>query len=202
MKVTTHKFTRDEILLLHSEYDPVKAREYYLRTRQLKGRKPAAPKPLPTGRLGSTPNTAAPKKSGAQIARQPLLNKKPMNAATAKARVASIQKRLGALENVLKDLIKKRDAIKPTKKAAEKKTAAKGGGGGSAPKRDLTAKQKADNRKRAKEYYDKNKKPAEKKPAQKKETAKELDEKIAKVRGQIKKTKVELAVAKVKAGIK
>lgn len=125
-----------------------------------------------------------------------------MNTATAKARVASIQKRLGALENVLKDLIKKRAAIKPTKKAAEKKTAAKGGGGGSAPKRDLTAKQKADNRKRAKEYYDKNKKPAEKKPAQKKETAKELDEKIAKVRGQIKKTKVELAVAKVKAGIK
>lgn len=198
--MTTHKFTRDEILLLHSEYDPVKAREYYLRTRQLKGRKPAASKPLPTGRLGSTPNTATPKKSGAQIARQPLLNKKPMNTATAKARVASIQKRLGALENVLKDLVKKRAAIKPTKKAAEKKPAAKGGGG-SAPKRELTSKQKADNRKRAKEYYDKNKKPAEKKP-EKKETAKELDEKIAKVRGQIKKTKVELAVAKVKAGIK
>lgn len=198
--MTTHKFTKDEVLLLHSEYDPVKAREYYLRTRELKGRKPAAPKPLPTGRLGSTPNTAAPKKSGAQIARQPLLNKKPMNAATAKARVASIQKRLGALENVLKDLVKKRAAIKPTKKAAEKRLADTGGGG-SSPKRDLTSKQKADNRKRAKEYYDKNKKPAEKKP-EKKETAKELDEKIAKVRGQIKKTKVELAVAKVKAGIK
>lgn len=37
----------------HSEYDPVKAREYYLRTRELKGRESGSSEPAPTDRASA-----------------------------------------------------------------------------------------------------------------------------------------------------
>lgn len=191
----TSEFDIDDIVLLHREYDPEKAREYYLRTRQLKGRKPGAPKPLPVLRRPAAKKPIA--KSGANIARKPLVQKK-MGQNEARSRVASIQKRLSALNGVLKGLLAEKAA--QAKKSSAKKTAkpAAKSGGSSDPKRKLTAKQKADNNKRAKEYYEKNK-PA---PAPKKTPDKSLDEKIAYTRSQIKKVQGELAVAKAKAGIK
>lgn len=196
------QITHDEVKLLHAEYDPVKAHEYYLRNRELKGKQPTVAKPTPMKRFATAQAPAPAKKTGAQYARKPLLNKKPMNTAQAKARVAGIQKRLGALENVLKDLMKQRAAIKP-KKTAAKKTAAKKTATKAEPKRQLTSKQQSDNRERSKQYYEDHKDPAKPKAKDSaKDSAKELDRKIALVKDQIKKTKVELAVAKVKAGIK
>lgn len=56
---TVDKFIED---FLQHEYDPVKAREYYLRTRKLKGRKPAKARP-PLNEDEIPPNTP----SGAKL---------------------------------------------------------------------------------------------------------------------------------------
>ncbi len=41
----------EEFLSHRAEYDPVKAREYYLRTRELKGRKPGSPQVNPKSKI-------------------------------------------------------------------------------------------------------------------------------------------------------
>lgn len=192
--------TREEVILLHYEYDPVKAHEYYMRNRQLKGRKPAVRK---TSTPSMGPNAAA--KSGAQLSQKPVITKPNAAKAKAQAQVAVIQKRLNALNNVLKGLeAEKRAADKKAsdKKASDKK-ATSSTSNSSGPNRKLTAKQKADNNKRSKDYYKDNKEEIAKKNAKEaKPKEKTLDEKITYVKDQIKKVKVELAVAKVKAGIK
>ncbi|QJD49597.1 hypothetical protein HWD32_gp19 [Gordonia phage Secretariat] len=84
---------------LFHEYDPVKAREYYLRTRELKGRKPAAAKPVGKGRDAA---------ARAQAAKQKL-------AAERKAKRQKLQAKLKELETRLDQLNR---AIKQAKIAA------------------------------------------------------------------------------------
>ena len=84
--------------LIH-EYDPVKAREYYLRTRQLKGRTKGSSQPEGTGR------TAA---NRAKSAREKL-------AAERKAKLAKLEAKLRELESRLDQL---NAAIKQAKAAA------------------------------------------------------------------------------------
>lgn len=89
-------------------YDAAKRREYYLKTRQLKGRK-----------HGSVKTTKPRVKSRAEIAKE--------RHAHLQEQVAALKGRLEKLQAALKILVeqaKKRSGVKPTKTAAAKKTAA------------------------------------------------------------------------------
>jgi len=128
-----------------SPYDPVKAHEYYIRTRQLKGRKPGAGRPGG----GIAPPRAADNQqrkiaAAEQVARlrsklaqlQTELKKRMAEArkadAEAKKPATAAEKRQAA-----KDAKKYRDKNQQKVKAAAKKAAAKssgGGGGASASK--------------------------------------------------------------------
>ncbi|QFP94903.1 hypothetical protein SEA_OHMYWARD_21 [Gordonia phage OhMyWard] len=77
---------------LFHEYDPIKAREYYLRTRQLKGRKPGAGKPAPKGRGPSK----------AQLAKQKLAAKRKAERAKLKAKLAELESRVDQLNAAIK----------------------------------------------------------------------------------------------------
>lgn len=134
----------DDSALLHGRYyDPAKARAYYLRTRQLKGRK-VGRAVTPVGRARSGQGTSA------QI--------RPSRRAELKAQKAALEKRLDRLREVLAERVKaakKRSGIevKPEPKtAAEKTTAKKQQDKNSKP---LTAKQKRDKREAAKKQYEK-----------------------------------------------
>src|SRR3954462_11581343 len=108
-------------VLMHANapYDPKKAHEYYLRTRQLKGRKPGKGQPPPARQKGPK---AAPKKH-TQISDLSPQQKREMQV-VARARVQKAQQKLNELNKKLKDKLAEakkaeRDAKKP-KTAAEK----------------------------------------------------------------------------------
>lgn len=97
----------NENSILHA-YDPVKRREYYLKNRQLKGRKHGFVK-------AATPRV----KSKAEIAKE--------RHAKLEAQVAALKGRLEKLQAALKLLVeqaKKRSGVKPTDDTADKKTTA------------------------------------------------------------------------------
>ncbi|QGJ89065.1 hypothetical protein SEA_BURLEY_21 [Gordonia phage Burley] len=77
---------------LFHEYDPVKAREYYLRTRQLKGRKPAAGKTPPKGRGPSK----------AELAKRKLAAKRKAERAELKKKLAELEVRVDQLNRAIK----------------------------------------------------------------------------------------------------
>lgn len=148
----------DDSSLFHGTYDPVKAREYYLRTRKLKGRK-----------KGSSPPTAT-----KQVAKRPAISTVPAgpkpNRANTKSRQAelraqkeALEKRLDRLREVLAQLVeaaKKRSGGDPNKKdekdkAPETKIDKADRNKDEKSKKPLTAKQKADKAKKAKEAYEK-----------------------------------------------
>ncbi len=148
----------DDSALLHGKvYDAAKAREYYLRTRVLKGRKPGGQQegPGPRGNTAtltkSRGNTATSTKSGN--------NDSKKLAATAKTRTEALQARLDKLRDLLAQLVaqaKGRSGVeKPSKSddtqsPAEKQATDKG-------KSPLSAKEKTEAAKRSKEHYEKNK---------------------------------------------
>lgn len=187
----------DSALLVHgSRYDPVKAREYYLRTRKLKGRKPAASKPAPSktvskrvqGSVGK-PNRAKTKSRQAEL----------------KAQKEALEKRLERLREVLADLVeaaKKRSGGDPNKKKDEK---------GKAPetqvdkadrnkaekdRKPLTAKQKADKAKKAKEEYEKEH------PTSLSDDVEILREQVKDIQGKIQKALDDARDRRNKAGMK
>jgi hypothetical protein len=140
-------------------YDPVKAREYYLRTRELKGRKKAKPKMHTyedgsqvtvaenrrrsiTAKTGIDPRTG---KTREQIARE----------ARAKARkrlseqVGRLEDRLKKIEDRIREMERKEDSEDRKSKAKKER---------SAKERDKpkTAAEKAEDAREAKKYRDKN----------------------------------------------
>jgi len=121
-------------------YDPAKRREYYLRTRKLKGRKPGARQDL-RGRV-----TAKPRLNRAQ--------RQAKRTRELEAKVNALKARLEKLRAVLAQLTKEAQARSGHKsnKATPKKTTSDKKS--SAPKQ--TASQKAKAAKRSKEYYEKN----------------------------------------------
>lgn len=132
----------DGEVLMHgeSEYDPVKAREYYLRTRKLKGRKKGVEEPVVgrgtslypessfgkkgrtkgSGSVTVTSNGKAYKLTPRQLAEQK---------AYAGMRVAKIKTKINKLESALRvkmaEARKKEKESKKPKSAAEKREAAK-----------------------------------------------------------------------------
>lgn len=183
-------------------YDPVKRHQYYLKTRELKGRQPAVAKTLVPNRNGGVvgpkkptiPSKKAPPKPPAKKA--PSTSKKP----SAQEQVDALKARLAKLRKVLAELVDQaqiRSGVKThdtaaqanakqdAKKAADKK-----------PDKPLTAKQKADARKRAAEAYAKNKT----KPIS--QIKKELSDQIADVNAKIKAMRAKLAKTTVKTATK
>lgn len=132
----------DNFHIVH-DYDPVKRREYYLKNRQLKGRKIGRVKNDGSLGLGSF-SMKKPKKNAAQ--------KRKEAAARIKATLAKLERLKAALERLV-DQAQKRsgadsssDSKKSPSKSSEKSSSSK-----------TTAKEKADSRERSKKYYQEHK---------------------------------------------
>jgi hypothetical protein len=133
----------EDIILAHARtpYDPVKRREYYLRTRQLKGRGP-----------GGTINGLG-KPSG--IKEGP---KSEPRSSAIEARVSELQKRLIKLKVLLRQLVedaKRRSGVEIKKDSATTNTDTTGSNKKTEPQ-TKTVSQKKEAAKKSKEYYDKN----------------------------------------------
>lgn len=156
--------TFDDSALLHGRapYDPNKAHEYYLRTRQLHGRK-AGSGQSSSGRKGAAPKAAA----------------KPHQ--SQKEKVAALEKRLTRLKSVLAQLVKEAKARSGVKSqpTATKKTAASSTGGGS---KRTTAQERREAAKRSEAYRRKH--PEKQKPSDEVEA---LQKQIKEIRAKIEK---------------
>lgn len=176
---------------IRHEYDPVQAREYYLRTRELKGREKANAKP-PASRSPLPRTKAAPKKAAAIPSMQNRQAKQ--KAATAK-RVAELKGRLDLLKLYLKGLLdeaKAKSGEKPNKdKPKDDPKTAKSGSGKSDPK---TASEKAKAAKAAKKQYDKDNPEAA--------LNDEIEDVIEKINKAKQKLKDSLQLARGKAAVK
>lgn len=80
---------------LYHEYDPVKAREYYLRTRELKGRQPGAEDPESVRRAQQASTEAAERDKQIEVERQ-------KRREALKARLEELEVRLEKLKNAVK----------------------------------------------------------------------------------------------------
>lgn len=135
--------TPDDSALIHGRapYDPAKAREYYLRTRKLKGRR--------------TPRLVAPKGNGRPHA-VPVHVKKSSRQAELKAERAALEKRLDRLRDILAKKVKAakaRSGVKaPEHKTSQQKAATKERGKNDKP---LTASQKHEKAAKARADYKK-----------------------------------------------
>lgn len=164
----------DDSALLHATkpYDPQKAREYYLRTRELKGRKSGS-KETPIGRRPAAPSKqkSHPKASNLRL--------------VAESRQASLEVRLNNLRDVLAKLLEKaKEGIDTETKSdpATKKTS----DSKSSKQEPLTGAAKAKAAKASKDYYEKNKEPSAKDDEKLKERIEEVRQKILKIREELK----------------
>jgi hypothetical protein len=183
----------DDSALLHAgTYDPVKAHEYYLRTRKLKGRNGG----VQTGPVGDQRQGGGPKTSGQSPARS---NKSggggsgPVKIAA--ARQAALEKRLDVLRTALSKLVAqaKKESGAESSSSTSKTSSSSKSGGGSTTKSDskpLTAEEKRKNKERYEKY--KKEEPAKTKD---KPEPKSTDEKIAELRAKIADVRVQLQQA-------
>lgn len=183
-----------EIVLQH-EYDPVKAHEYYMRTRKLKGRRPGKGTVEPVGRTRSVaPRTGRTREQIANSA-------KARQRKELKAQIDAAEDRLKKLEALIKKRIAE-EKSEDRKSKARKERAAK-----EAQKPD-TAAEKAKKAREAEKYRDKHKQELKNKAkdaksggssakkgsgTKKKHTVDELKTLAKKVRGQIAIAKQKLA---------
>lgn len=136
-----------EYILHAAVYDPAKAREYYLRTRHLKGRRPAA----------QVASTAGHPAKGASNAEMRLSRRKQLEAEKAK-----LERRIEELKNALESLVrqaKRRAGISASEDAQKGSDPKEQADRNSRDKKDkpLTEKQKRDKREASKEQYQKEK---------------------------------------------
>lgn len=138
----------DDSALFHGTYDPVKAREYYLRTRKLKGRQHGSPRVTgdTRGRAGvsGAPNRANTKSRHAEL----------------EAQKKALEKRLEHLRKVLAHLVdaaKKRSGVDHHEKGKAKETQADKADRNAASKKSKpeTAAEKKKRAKKAKDAYEK-----------------------------------------------
>jgi hypothetical protein len=180
-------------LLEHADfYDPVKAHEYYLRTRQLKGRRPGAQmQPNSSPRNGSNGSTAPQKR---QPARNPQRPNRQQLQSQADQRTDALKVRIARLKAVLERLVaeaKQRSGVKtPQKKDAHKTPESQKKPAAKQPHHHLTQKEKEAKKK----YDEQHKKPAHQKPPQEK-TDQELKDEIDQLRGKIEAVRQQLKAA-------
>jgi hypothetical protein len=178
----------------HKEYDPVKAHNYYMEVRKLKGKKSGGQSPPVLRRKPGSSNSSSGHRvpSKAQFAKK---NPKQLRS-EADARVASIRVRLGKLtahldqlmkEAVARDDAKNKSKAKDTKSTTPQKTSDS----------KLTAAQKQQKQVADKKYYEEHKKPAPTNAS--KPTEKDHQAEIDRVRAQITQVRVQLKAAIQKA---
>lgn len=135
--------------ILHARvYDPAKAREYYLRTRNLKGRRPGAAK---------VASTAGPPAKGASNAEMRLSRRKKLE-----AEKAQLERRIEELKNALESLVrqaKRRAGISASEDAQKDSDPKEQADRNTRDKKEkpLTEKQKREKREASKEQYEKEK---------------------------------------------
>ena len=170
-------------------YDPVKAREYYLKTRKLKGRQPGVIKPT-SSKPSSTPLAKASKKRIKKVAAP----SKAMQA-NAALRVGALTKKLAKLQDLLSKLIQK--AKNSESKSKDKKSSSEKSTSGSSRKEssDLTSSQKSEKAEKARDDYEKVDKPSSAKAGDSESLKADTDAQIKKVRAQIAKIKADIKVA-------
>lgn len=177
----------DGSVIMHGAlpYDPAKAHEYYLKTRDLKGRTAGAAQPATVGRPNVKIQTASVPK-GPVVAQKNVAQK---NAAIV-ARMASLNKKLSALRKILADLQKQLKALSGSKTTA--KATATGSAKSGSPQKisKPTLQDKAKAARASKDYYNKHKND---KP--KADDAKAIQAKIDNIKSQIKKLREEIANA-------
>jgi hypothetical protein len=181
--------------LMHfTDYDPQARHLAYLRTRQLKGRQPAAAAPVKvpnrnTGVVGPT-KKPAPRKTVPNPAPKP--TDSTATRAANQAKVDALKTRLEKLRAVLKDLVDKaqvRSGLPTAAEQASKASAATKAAPAKKPAKELTAKQKADARKRSAEWYAKNK-------------TKKVSEVTKDLQSQIDDTNAKIKAMRTKLGVK
>lgn len=155
---------------LSHEYDPAKAREYYLRTRKLKGRK-----------KGAAPTSVKRMPAGKQTATQLAVRKATQQRKSKAAKVKALNARLDKLRKVLADLVAQSKKLSNPKDQPKAKTGAAGGAKG----KPRTAAEK----RKAKEYYEENKKLKDN------DELKVVQEKIERVKKQIEAARAVLEAA-------
>jgi len=159
-------------------YDPVKAHEYYLRTRKLKGRNTGSVDNTSTPN-GKAPNVSTPPKPSAP---------QPTVESVTKERTEKLRARLEKLKELLASLVKEakdRSGVDQPAKADD--TAKDKAKDTTSAEEDKTAKQKREAAKAAKEYYEKNKDVAT------------LQQEIADVKAKIKDAREKITAAVAKA---
>lgn len=175
---------------LQHVYDPVKAREYYLKTRELKGRRKGVVK-SPVGRETKTPAASAKNRAVAKAAAKKAKNQRLKK--IAEARVAKLKARLEKLEKILDELVKQakaRSGVETKSKTSDQKTEK-----ASQDAKPLTPSEKREAAKKAKERYEKEK---DKNPTLSDE-AKAIEAKIRNAQERIINMRVQIAAAKKKA---
>ena len=188
----------DDSALFHAAaYDPVKAREYYLRTRKLKGRRPTTATALSPGRGGRRPTSVVvsgggkPNRADTKSRRAELLAQK-----------AALEKRLDHLREVLKRKVEEAkklgDKNAPKKnekdKAPETKVDKADRNKAEKDRKPLTASEKSAKAKKAKEAYEKEH------PNTLSEDVDILREQVKDIRAKIEKVIADAQERKMKAG--
>lgn len=184
----------DDSALFHGTYDPVKAREYYLRTRKLKGRRTGSstPSPTPSSRSSRSPGgSGKPNRADTKSRR-----------AQREAQKARLEARLDRLREVLEELVeaaKKRSGGDPNKKDGKDKapeTQADKADRNKDKKKDKpeTAAEKKERAKKAKEEYEKEH------PNSLSTDIEILQEQVADIQAKIKKALSDAADRRKKAG--
>lgn len=179
---------QDRFFSLEHKYDPVKAREYYLRTRELKGRKPGSQEIVGEGRSGPNTSSASPTRSSAGPVKATATAapaSQPSNAAAlrqaATKRQAMLRARLERLETVLAQLTEKAKeaaGVETTESSTSSKEPEKSDSSKEKEK-PKTAAEKKEAAKKAQEDYEKNKTP------ETNDSAQDLQNKIEAVQKQI-----------------
>jgi hypothetical protein len=179
--------TSEDIILEHASrpYDPRKRREYYLRTRQLKGRKPGSK--LPTAPRRPTKGDALPDRDPRDPRPSTLAQRRAKRRKEIEARVIALTKRLEKLRSVLKELVEAaqvRSGVEPSEKSpTTSKRADTTGPEKRTERKTQTATQKKESAERSKEYYEEHKDPSiSKKTEQLQRDIKLLEQKIMRAR--------------------
>lgn len=170
-----------DFVLSHSEqpYDPIKRREYYLRTRELKGRAKGAEDDSPKSESSTGPQTSTFESNIEE--RQKESEKRQEEV---KQRITQLKVKLEELKNVLRKLVaeaKLRSGVKP-EDIEDEKSKDSPNNTGSKPKRELTEAEKAEAAEAAKERREE-------------EASKTDDQRIVALEAQIAETKAKIEVA-------
>lgn len=176
MPMSPDEFVREFMHIQARDYDPAARRAYYLRTRQLKGRKVGSSKtavarhPAPTSFSPQKPKPATPKR--AQQTRE-----------SVEARVAALKEKLATVQRILAELV----AQAKLRSGVESQNLPK-----PINSPPSTPQQKAQAAKAAQDYYEKNKEEILS------DQAKALEGKIRSVEAKIKEMRAQLAVVKAR----